>query len=330
MKILLLPFNIRGYEQYWIASAFLSKSDCVVFDFMKMHYEGVSNRDIEDRLVEEVRKFCPDIVFFQLHGYPLFRGLVFSTLKQMLPSLKLVEWCGDIRSVSSWTFSEFQIDRFPVVDVLLLSNEDVAQHELFKSKGANRVEYLQVGVPSRAPIPDYKCWPYDIVFCGNHYGLQFEGGAPRLEIVRGLLSRYPRVGVFGFGWNQFVNINIPSLPYSQQLDCYASAKVVISHDNVYTARHYFSDRLLYCLASGTCTVARRSKDVNDYFIDGVDALFFDTVSDCFAKIDWALSHPVEAKKIGVNARAKVLANHLWENRVDELLNRIYPSLGGVK
>jgi hypothetical protein len=82
-------------------------------------------------------------------------------------------------------------------------------------------------------------------------------------------------------------------------------------------------RTFEVMACGTPLIQTRHRDMLYYgFVENEHYLGFDGIDEMLDKIDWVLNNPVEAEQIAIRARAKVLAEHTYHQRVSTILHGI--------
>jgi len=96
--------------------------------------------------------------------------------------------------------------------------------------------------------------------------------------------------------------------------------ISVSHFN--DIGHYFSDRLLMCLACGRPVISYRFPHWETYFTNNCDLIIVDDISEIPDKIKWLKDNPNIADFIGASGAAKVLAEHTYTSRVAELFEKI--------
>ena len=94
----------------------------------------------------------------------------------------------------------------------------------------------------------------------------------------------------------------------------------VSHYN--DLNHYFSDRLLMCMASGRPTVSLKFPKWQSYFTNMGDIVIANSVEDIPNKVRWLLSNPERAAMIGRAGAEKIRAEHTYLSRVNELLEMV--------
>jgi len=77
-----------------------------------------------------------------------------------------------------------------------------------------------------------------------------------------------------------------------------------------------------CPMIGCAHLVRKTRELEESFLDGKEIIFYDSIEECIEKAKYYLSesHIEETKKIGHRARERSLAYHTWANRFIKLFN----------
>lgn len=81
-------------------------------------------------------------------------------------------------------------------------------------------------------------------------------------------------------------------------------------------------RLYEATGVGTCLLTDWKENISDLFEPETEVVTYKSVGECIEKAKWLVTHPEEAKKIGLNAQKKTLSRHTWKSRAelfDEIL-----------
>jgi spore maturation protein CgeB len=227
------------------------------------------------------------------------------TAKVLSENSLVFNWTGDVRTDISWF-----VEIAPYVVTLFTNNNDVKK---IKELGFNS-EYLQCGYDHKIYFNKEKNRYDNIAFCGNYYPeMQFPLTKERVEIVRLLKTHFPEnFNLYGDKWDKllFKSEGIANNEKEALLYNVTSLALSISHFNY---SRYFSDRLLREMACGCCVLSHRFKDCELEFTDGKHIVYWDDHKDLLQKIDYYISNPKKARKIGNEAAEYVKLNYRWEN-----------------
>ncbi|MFW9876812.1 MAG: glycosyltransferase, partial [Candidatus Thorarchaeota archaeon] len=296
LKILYLPIG----KQPGTERAFRKFASTKVLDFM-------SSRNAAHDLTQITNSFKPDLVHMQLQMTSKIPPNVVAELKKQNPGTIFTNWTGDIRSKPCRNF----IGMSGTVDFSLLSS--TGQIELFRNHGCKNPMYWQIGYDPVLYYPKNKAnFKYDVSFIANNYNNMFPDSKMRGSVVVQIKQNYQnRSGIFGSGYNP--RLKIKSCTLEQTNDIYNDSICIISISNFNDVEHYFSDRMLMCLASGRPTITYRFPGLGSYFTDRGDLLVANSVQEIFQLIDKCKANLNWANEIGRNGHLKVLSEHTFES-----------------
>jgi glycosyltransferase involved in cell wall biosynthesis len=158
---------------------------------------------------------------------------------------------------------------------------------------------------------------YDVSFLGNNYGPIFPDGNLRFSVANTLRSHFgSRFGLFGSGYSPGAPVAQPS----QANEVYNNSVCTLSISHFNSVSHYFSDRLLHCLASGRPTITWYFPGFESYFIEGKEIFVARSADDIVDIVNYCKTNPDIAKQIGMNGYQRALKEHTFTSRVMELLH----------
>lgn len=303
MKVVYLPIG----QQPGTEDAFRKFADLRVLDYM-------SCTSPNEKLTALVREFKPDLVHMQLQMTNKIHVETVARLKREFPQTVFTNWTGDIRSVPCKNF----INMSKAVDWSLMSN--VGQIELYRGNGCRNPAYWQIGYDPKIYFPKKQNrFKYDVAFVGSNYGRTFPDSRMRSKIAERLKERYKqKTGVFGSGYRSSLKIKGCSLQDTNNI--YNDSLCVVSISNFNDVSHYFSDRMLMCLASGRPTISYRFPGSDSYFTDRGDYLVAYSEQDVFRLVEECKENLAWANEIGRNGHLRVLSEHTFESRILELFS----------
>jgi len=204
--------------------------------------------------------------------------------------------------------------------------EMAEQADLFLSPEMGHMEqYIQRGVNFRwlpqgfAPMFLDKMnvfKEYDVVFTGTYLPqCQF-----RTDVLKAVSEQY-NLDVFSVTQNEWKaqglqRVNGPVIDYDLP-ELYGKAKVVLSVDLFPGVMGSWSDRNAQAMACGACVLYKYAPLSEEEFGDGV--VYFKTIEECLARIDFLLKNQDIASEIAKNgyiiARTKLMAIHRVKNLI---------------
>jgi spore maturation protein CgeB len=212
-----------------------------------------------------------------------------------------------------------------VVDYTLISS--TGQIDMFKKAiGKNNVGYWQIGYDPKLYYPDpnvRSSFEYDCVFIANvNTKENYPGRAARERVSMLLrLAFGDRFALYGHGWPKSYGSK-GSLDQQQAASAYHRSMCSISVSHFNELNHYFSDRLLMCLASGRPTISWHFPKYESYFTNNCDLVIADSAEDIVSKVKMLKRDPDLANYIGKSGAEKVMAEHTYLSRVKELLDMV--------
>jgi spore maturation protein CgeB len=130
-----------------------------------------------------------------------------------------------------------------------------------------------------------------------------------------------RFCLFGDGWPKSLKSK-GSIDQKTLINVYHRSFSVLSVSHFNDIDHYFSDRLLMCMASGRPTISYRFPKYESYFTNNCDLVIANNVSEVYNKLTWLLENRDLANFIGQSGADKVMAEHTYFSRVNELFTMI--------
>ena len=322
IKVLYLPLNSEEIQQTAVENAFVNLgTQLCSFDFM-LCAGKLGIKETNELFIKLSSYFYPDLIHMQLQYSDVISPNTLAEIRKNLSRVYISNWTGDIRT----SIVKYFIDTSKEIDLSLISS--VGQLELYKSAGCENVDYWQIGYDEKKffRLDDekrsilnkkYNC---DIVFCCNNFiGADFPGAELRKKVISIFQDYFKdKFSLYGAGHNYSKG----NLNFFKQNEVYNSAKIILSINHFNDVELYFSDRQLVSMASGTLTLSKYIPGLEKYFENKKDLVWFNTEEEALELAKYYLDHPEEAEEIGKNGAKKVLEEHTYFCRVNELMNKI--------
>lgn len=245
-----------------------------------------------------------------------FTGLidphVIAEARRICPGVIITNWSGDVRSSAIPNFT----GTASAVDYALISS--TGQLDMYKQAGCSNVKYWQIGYDPKTSYPMHKTeFTYDVSFLANNYGNTFPDGPLRYSVATNLRTTFgARFGLFGSGYHP----PAPMIDPSDANKVYNSSICALSISNFNNISHYFSDRLLYCMASGRPTITWHFPGVENYFIEGQEIFVARSINDVIDIVNYCRNNPEVATQVGINGYNRAVREHTFTSRIIELLH----------
>lgn len=310
IKILYLPLGDQPATELAFKNI---TSEVKVFDFWS-DFNSHKNINITNNKFYEIAvEFKPDFIHMQLQFTGVILPETLINIRNKLNNVIITNWTGDIRK----ELQEYLIRISKVIDYSLMSN--VGQIELYSSNGCKNPTYWQIGYDDSRFYPlKYDLFEYDLSFIANSYDQRmFPDVRLRQDTAISLKQKYgSRFGLYGNGWPR--NMARP-VPMIQTNDIYNKSVAVLSISNFNDVSHYFSDRLLMCMASGRPTISWRFPGSSSYFKHEENIIFVSSLEEIYFWVEKFKREPELANYIGNNGYLTVKNEHTMNSRVIELM-----------
>lgn len=309
LKVLYLPLG----HQPGMEDAFRNVGvQLDVFDFYGLWERTRSKGAVSTEFLQKVRQLKPHLIHMQLQFTGLIDAPVIAEARRICPGVVITNWSGDVRDTAIANF----VSVAHALDYSLISS--TGQLDMYRRAGCTNSKYWQIGYNPLVNFPlKYDKFKYDASFLANNYGHIFPDGGLRLNIANQLrTSLGSRFGLFGNGYAP----PAPVIEPSKGNEVYNDSVCPISISNFNGVAHYFSDRLLACMASGRPTITWFYPGFNDQFVEDEEIFVAKKISDILDIIQYCKSNPDAATKVGMNGYKRVLREHTFTSRVLELLN----------
>lgn len=278
--------------------------DYKVFSYLLEAQKVFGNSTWEDKLLEIINNFKPNIIFWQHVGkFPLTSNL-FQKIRRSSSVPFLIYHEADV-------FGKFRKRLTPSMR-LLTRNSDITfvvglgeNARLFESAGAKKVIHSPWCADTELfgkPWDPYTPGRKDVVMIGNHIqdrfslldripGLGFPGAKQREQFA---LRLYRKIGnrftVYGSGWEKFL-FSAGKLPFTDQEIVLRRHLLSVNWDHFPDTPLYFSDRLPNTLLSGVAHATNYHPGYEQIFSNGVNLTYYRSIEEAVDVIDWLLCQP---------------------------------------
>ena len=321
IKVMFAPLNYGDVVQDGVVNAFRSLGcEVKVFDYMDRYLHCKDPSRVCNEFVNEASAFKPDLIHLQIQHTTIIDAPTIQKIKSILPNAIITNWTGDVRNDVPYTYKSIAA----VADYNLISS--TGQLEMFKNAIGKPVLYWQIGYNSdlyKPPVSTPSYFTYDAVFVGHYNNKESYPGTPtRLATCQMLQNEFhERFGLFGTCWPAPLNCR-RSQNQRTVSEIYQQSVCSISVSHYNDLDHYFSDRLLMCMASGRPTISLRFPKWESYFTNMCDLVIVNDISEIPDKVRLLKNNPELANYIGASGAAKVFAEHTYYSRVKELFSLI--------
>ncbi len=275
---------------------------------------------VRNKLVQQAIDFHPDLLHLQIQHTTVIDSATIEKIKTHFPECIVTNWTGDVRNYVPRPFRDIA----RVADYNLISS--TGQLDQFKQEIGKDIKYWQIGVDPKLYHTDANQrtkFEWDVIFIANNNMKENYPGRGDRERACNLLRHrfHHRFCLYGNGWPKALGSN-GSLDQKVVAQAYHNSYCLLSVSHYNDLNHYFSDRLLMCMASGRPTISLKFPRWESYFTHMGDIVIADSIEDIPNKVQWLLEHPAQAELIGRSGAEKILAEHTYLSRVNELLDMV--------
>jgi len=274
-----------------------------------------------------IKKEKPDLLFI-IKGDHLFPETLREIKNEMSCPIIAYIWDDPFYSYAGLFSDDYRKSNFEkgmqLYDFIFVY--DTFYVEQIKKRGIINVEYLPLATdPQRyrrieISEEDSKNYGYDLCFVGSPY-------PNRVEILDSL--KHYNLGVFGDGWAKYFlqkGQRVPSYYKGKAtgekvLKIYLSSKIVLNiHDP--EAREGLNTRTFDILACGASELVDYKRNLEMHFRVGEEIIVFKDKKDLFESVNYYLENEVLLKGVSIKGRQRVLNEHTWVHRVNNVMNTI--------
>ncbi len=275
----------------------------------RKHFYTTLNR----RLLSRVETFRPDLLF-SVFGFDLFP----ETLQKISK--------GGTLTACWWLNDPFQyrksIRQAPYYDHYFTNAH--ATVEEYRRDGIEKVHYLPVGIFSSVhrKLPGISK-KYDILFAGDYSEL-------REQIITELLEEFD-VAVVG-PWKKLS----PSSPVNGAIvrrsfftpeemnRFFNEARIVLNiHTWMNKSTHGINPRLFEACGSGSFQLTDNKEDIPLLFEIGKELDTYETIGELKEKLRYYLSHEKEREHVAAAGYERVLREHTYRHRMEQMLSTVF-------
>lgn len=297
---------------------FFGKENVTHYDyFQRARDTNYGMELVNDEFLQAAVNSKPDWMWLQLQNTAIISAKTIQKVRDALPKCVITHWMGDCRH----EVDDYLASICKVTDVTFTSS--IGYLGLYLAAGATIAKYLQIGLDWDEDVLGLPAWdpPYpvpDVVFIGNHYGDRFPATSQREAAARALFEAGINVGVVGDGWGKKGVPIVGNCTVKQQHHVWKRAKVGISVNHYQNIEGYYSDRHLIAMASGTPLVCQYIPKLEEHFKNNEELAWFNNTDELRNIVKNLLENPSRRAEIGAAGRRKVIKDHTWFNRIQEV------------
>lgn len=192
-----------------------------------------------------------------------------------------------------------------------------------KNLGINKVSYLPLATDANNyrkleySDEEHKQYSYDVCFVG----IPFPNRIKMFDALKGF-----RFGVFGDKWDSFLlgrrrDYYRGKAKGEKVLKLYCSSKIIL---NIHHPQSVLgvNTRTFDILACEAFEIVDYKEGIEDLFKVGEEIVCYKDASELQGLIDYYLLHPEERKKISHRGFNRVMKNHTWKHRIQQVMKKL--------
>lgn len=322
------------------------KNKIIHFAFDEI-YQKYGREHMNSQLVEIVRKFDPELVFFFLYNDE-FKKDVLLYLKNEL-KVTTFNWFAD----DHWRFYNFSRHWAPYFSYVSTTDSEAIKkyhkygiYNVIKTQwGFNHFLYKK---PADFDLTGEIKYKYDVTFVGQKH-------SNRASFIKYLSTKDFSLNCWGKGWAN------GRLPFEEMLAVFRLSKINLNFSNASgglklrslaslfltrridhklrlqplrilpsnflstfhrIAGKQIKGRVFEIVGSGGFLLTQNADNLSDYFVDGREIAVFDNKKELLDKITFYLRNDELRKEIAFNGYLRALREHTYEARFKELFKKM--------
>ncbi len=304
------PARGEGYEySNFIPALRRLGHDVVHFEsWLRSDYKNFAELNVD--FLKMVERENPDLIFCVLMHYELWLETL-ETVRRSCPAI-IINWSTD----DSWKYTQFSRLVAPVFDLyattypaaLAKSAEDGLSNFMLTQWAADAGRLAD-------PLPARQC-RYEVSFVGTAYG-------NRPKWIAELKKRGIDVACFGHGWpnGAVPATDIPRIIRESAVSLNFGDSGFVLHGFVPRRSRQIKARVFEVPGAGGFLMTENAERLESFYIPGKEIIVFDGIDDMAGKIKHFLAHPKERDEIARAGHARTRAEHTYDLRFRELLER---------
>lgn len=256
----------------------------------------------------EITEFRPHVILCNGGGL-VFRRKAIRILQRMCPVVGITLSDPDVFPTMSPYAGRFT----------WMTTNSLASYRRYRRRGLLNVIYMPFGIDRQylrkvGPVERYLA---DVAVIGHAW-------ADRIRVVR-RIRKYCKIRLYGRGWP----FNSPGPVYGEDwLKAAHSAKLLLNFPRTRKGHTNVKVGIFEGAATGTPVLTRYFSEMRRHFRYGREIIGYQNVGDLIQKIKYYLANPAAAAAIGQAARLRILREHTWQARFEDLFSRIFQRRSG--
>jgi spore maturation protein CgeB len=302
-----------SYEHFNLEAGFKDCADRGMFEVNYLYPD--SSPDVHRAATEMVLEGDYDAIFhvaFNEHlDFP--EGAAKLALKKDIP---VIQWDCD----ASWRFSNWIAPRKDRVSHFVTTHSGTM--DWYKQQGMNVLRSQWGGSPYYHPQGNEKI--YDVTFVGQKHGIMPGGRFLRAEYVDAIMNAGISIDLFGNYWDGYENWHGYQTNFLDMIKVFDQSKICLNLSNPWHhgSMPQIKGRHFEIPQNGGMQICTPADDLASYFVDGEEIVVAQGTDDLIDKLKYYLEHPDEREAIAQAGRARMLKEHQWHHRLENIFKEV--------
>ncbi len=322
------------------------KNKIIHFAFDEI-YQKYGRIQMNNKLVDVVRQYSPDLVFFFLYKEEFSKDVLLYLKNEL--KVTTFNWFAD----DHWRFYNFSRHWAPYFTYVSTTDSEAIRK--YNKYGITNVIKTQWGFnhflykkPEDFDLAGEIKYKYDVTFVGQKH-------SNRASLIKYLTKRNVQVHCWGKGWEN------GRLPFEQMLEVFRLSRINLNFsnasggftlrslvslfltrridhklrfhpiqllpDNIRSTSHrifgkQIKGRVFEIVGSGGFLLTQNADNLYEYFVDGKEIAIFNNKKELLEKINFYLQNEELRKEIALNGYLRALKEHTYEARFKELFKKM--------
>lgn len=271
---------------------------------------------MNELLVHTATLFRPDLV--HLGKSESVNGQAIRRIKERIDTC-IIHFYGDFR----WEPRSWIVDIGQYADYTLVQYKDVTEIKKLQDLGISPIGFWWQGIDPEIMLPKDIPKTKSVIFMANNSNF-LQGHQERRDLIEAIIELDIDLHLYGVGWEYLADRSQVYLHPLVQGEDFAracsTAKVSLGLGSVSNVYFYNSwPRMFNSMASGAFHLTKYFPGLETIFQNRKHLVWYHSIPEAVELINYYLVHTEEREEIAQAGRQKVLANHTWDHRVDEML-----------
>ena len=303
LSVALITNTPDGYFKKHFYEYFNEKFNVVLIELEDCYDFEKNYKNVHSKVDDYGVQFC----FFQMGDLALKLHDIAKIKCQKICFVTDDDWMYSIRT------------RYASLYFSRLISTHVQNKAFYDTIGIDNIIYSQWACNPSLYKPSNVKKDIDISFIGGPH-------ADRVELLRYLIANGKYVKIYGRGWNRIEDLKKYWGGYLTNLevvDVINRSKVCLNPGKSSTMRGFqIKGRTFELAGCAAFQLTDSTTILDDYFIRGTEIITYDNYEELLEQITYYLSRNKERESIAKRAYDRVISEHTWAHRLDNIFNDI--------